>query len=582
MSIAVLLLVSVSQTHVHPEAEDGPVRHLRDGVVPAVADRAPPLHPSQVELGGLLGERFRASLEQRLLAIDEDALLAGFEKRPGEQPWIGEHVGKWLDAAARTHGATNDPALAEKIDRVLERLVATQEADGYLGTYLPEKRFGLFENADWDVWVHKYAILGAVADFRYRGEIRGLMAARRAGDLLCETFGTEGARDLVAAGTHAGMAATSVLEAMALLHRVTSEQRYLGFAHRIVARMSEEGGPDIVGDFSRGAGAHEVANAKAYEMLSNLAGLVEFHRMTANSAAIAAARAAWDDIATRHLYPSGSASVGEYFRAPGEFPWTAADHIAETCVTVTWLQFCHHLYALTGEAKYADSIETTIFNHLLAAQHPAGADWCYFTPLEGTKEFRSDINCCHSSGPRGISLLPTLAAHATPGGVGIDLLVPMTIRAELQKHSYALRCAIEPGAPARYSIIFESAEPLDLTIVLRRPHWLETEAVSIGEESTPWPRNAEQFAVTRRLDPGTAISFSLATSPRVIDGAAWNHPGAKALGYGPFLLASPPGEQVSESAISGFDASGLPIGATPFATIGANGEPFVVFRSEPR
>src|SRR5881275_3036269 len=81
----------------------------------AVADRVPdrftpaPFEAQRIE--GMLGERLRVNLEGRLLHVDEPRLLRGFEQPPGEQEWIGEHVGKYLDAAANTWRYSHDPRL---------------------------------------------------------------------------------------------------------------------------------------------------------------------------------------------------------------------------------------------------------------------------------------------------------------------------------------------------------------------------------------------------------------------------------------------------------------------------------------
>jgi hypothetical protein len=49
--------------------------------------------------------------------VNEQAILAGFEHRPGEQEWIGEHAGKFLDAAANTWVSTHDARLKILMDR---------------------------------------------------------------------------------------------------------------------------------------------------------------------------------------------------------------------------------------------------------------------------------------------------------------------------------------------------------------------------------------------------------------------------------------------------------------------------------
>src|SRR5271157_2782987 len=80
-----------------PGAADPPPK-----VPDAVPDRFLPAPFETQTVTGLLGERMRINLDKRLLAIEEDALLAGFRHQPGEQEWIGEHIGKYLDAAANT------------------------------------------------------------------------------------------------------------------------------------------------------------------------------------------------------------------------------------------------------------------------------------------------------------------------------------------------------------------------------------------------------------------------------------------------------------------------------------------------
>ncbi len=164
-----------------------------------------PLDPSEVHFtGGLLGERFDANAAARLLTLDENVLLEPFEGRQKEhQAWAGEHVGKFLHAATLTWRNTHNSALKAKIDRVASCLMATQEGDGYLGTYVEKQKW-----KDWDVWVHKYDLLGLLTYWQYTKNARALLACRRIGDLLSGTFGTGPHQlDINTAGEHVGMAA---------------------------------------------------------------------------------------------------------------------------------------------------------------------------------------------------------------------------------------------------------------------------------------------------------------------------------------------------------------------------------------
>ena len=147
--------------------------------------------------------------------------MAGYRLRPGSHPWIGEHVGKWLHAATLAWAYSGDAQLREELDRVAAELIRCQEQDGYLGTYSPDKRFGLYPGNDWDVWSHKYNLIGLMTYYEYTGDPAALQACRKMADLLIATFPAK--KSIPAAGTHVGMAATSVLEPILLLYRATGD-----------------------------------------------------------------------------------------------------------------------------------------------------------------------------------------------------------------------------------------------------------------------------------------------------------------------------------------------------------------------
>ena len=383
-------------------AQAAPIEPVPPKVPARLPDKFELLSPSQIHLGGWLGARIDANEKNRLLKVDVEPLLAGYRKRPGSHPWIGEHIGKWLHAATLAWAYTADPALKTKLDQVAADLIACQEPDGYLGTYVPEKRFGLYPGADWDVWSHKYNLIGLLTYYQYTGNEKALNACRKMGDLLIATF--PGKKSILKAGTHVGMAATSVLEPIVLLYRFTGDDRYLDFAHYLVKAWDEPGGPKIIATLLTAKKVNKTANGKAYEMLSNLVGLCELARATGDLRLLEPVTNAWNDIVENRLYITGSASAGEHFQDDHALPTVVGANICETCVTTTWIQLNLQLLRLEGYLRYANELERSFYNHLAAAQHPRGDDWCYYTALEGKKPYDPGINCCHSSGPRGMAL----------------------------------------------------------------------------------------------------------------------------------------------------------------------------------
>lgn len=69
------------------------------------------------------------------------------------------------------------------MDRIVDVLIACQNTDGYLGTYLPQNYW-----TDWDVWAHKYNLLGLLSYYAVTGYKPALESYIKMGDLLCKTF----------------------------------------------------------------------------------------------------------------------------------------------------------------------------------------------------------------------------------------------------------------------------------------------------------------------------------------------------------------------------------------------------------
>src|ERR1700679_723417 len=85
----------------------------------AIPDTLQPLDPSAVRIEGWLRARIDAHVSGRLEVVDTAPLLAGFITKPGNHPWIGEHVGKWVHAATLAWAYTGDRALKGKLDSVV-------------------------------------------------------------------------------------------------------------------------------------------------------------------------------------------------------------------------------------------------------------------------------------------------------------------------------------------------------------------------------------------------------------------------------------------------------------------------------
>jgi DUF1680 family protein len=492
-----------------------------------VHDKFVPAPYERQKIEGLLGRRLQVNLEGRLLHVDEARLLAGFQHKPGEQDWIGEHAGKFLHAAGNMWLYTHDTRLRTIMDRIARVMIASQGPDGYLGTYTEDKRW-----TSWDVWVHKYDLIGLLTYYHVTGYGPALDASRKIGDLLCRTFGERpGQRDIIKAGEHVGMAATSVLEPMVMLYRDTGEQRYLDFCDYITRAYDEQGGPRVIHSLDETGSVFKTANAKAYEMMSNLVGLAELYRLTGNRKFLEPVLAAWKDISTKRLYITGTTSSSEHFRGDFDLPGEEQSDVGEGCATVTWLQLNWQLLRLTGEAQYAQELERTVYNQLLGAQDPHNGNICYFTPLNGKKHPTPGINCCVSSEPRGISMIPQIAWGSLDRGVAVELYTPG------QAEIAGVRLKSETSFPAAGTVTLtvDPDKARRFPLFLRVPAWTrEFTATYAGRKLAGNP--GEYLKIDREWKSGDRVEIAMDMTVRLLDGGK-SYPDSVAVERGPQILA---------------------------------------------
>jgi uncharacterized protein len=449
----------------------GRTRQPAPAVAERVAERWIPIPFEAQTLGGMFAARMRVNVEGRLLHVDAATFLSAFLHRDqaGEfdGAWVGEHAGKFLDAACNALRYQEHPALRASVERMAKSLIASQAPDGYLGTYPPGRRW-----SGWDVWVHKYNLIGLLGYYGLTGDEAAIEACRAMGDLLCNTFGdSPGRGDIIAAGEHVGMAATSVLEPMCRLYRFSADPRHLEFCRYVVRAYEQPGGPHLVSSLLESGSVYRTANGKAYEMLSNLNGLVDLYRLTGESRLLDAVSRAWDDIVRTQVYHTGTVSAREHFQPEGQHLTLQSSNVGETCATVTWLQLNWRLLRLTGEARFGQEIERTVYNHLLAAQDSRNGNISYYTSWFGPKEWTDAVLCCVSSGPRGIALIPQLVWGVDSGALVINLYTPGRAQVVLGDVRVQVVCETAFPADGDIKVILTPERASRFTVRLRVPEW---------------------------------------------------------------------------------------------------------------
>ena len=373
--------------------------------------------PASVQLDpeGRLGERFQGNINYLRYQHDyygED-MLEAFATRhysPGkllERAWDGEYAGKWLDAATRTAVNTGNDAQLAMVDAFAASLRQRQQPDGYMGIKLPTNRVLNNWEQDWDLWCQWNAMIGFLTHYELRRERTSLEAASRVGEWIVKTYGPVEKKNssFINGKTNGGMTNVVLIGQLVRLYRHTGNEDLLEFVGQVIRHY-----PPIQQMLSSG----EPYLFHPYMLGAVLTGVVEFAKETKDYKMLAKVEQVWDGMVSDHLFPTGSLGDREDL-SDGPLKDTPNSQLQETCATTEWIFFTQSLYEITGRAKYAEALERTCYNALLAAQSADGMKWCYWTPLRYSKHwFHGPTRCCVWSGPRGIARLPQLI-YATKG-----------------------------------------------------------------------------------------------------------------------------------------------------------------------
>jgi DUF1680 family protein len=517
---------------------------------------------------GLLAQRVELWERNRLWhMVDGEGgyMLSGFQSRPGKHPWQGEHVGKWLHAATLAYERTGNAKLGKKLLETVERLLAAQEPNGYLGTYAGKDRFYTIPAAkNWDVWTHRYTLYGLLTYERFHPDDRVVKASERIADLLIGTFG-EGKADITRNGTRRGISSTTVLESIMMLYERTREERFLKFAEHIVKCGENAPGLRLMGAMLKKEDVSGPGGGKAYQLLANLLGYAILYKHTGDQRYLEAAQNGWENIKARHVYITGGpwsrhmAYNGnrECFALPRDFE--PAEAVVETCSTTTWIQLNLHLLELTGLARYAAEAERAVFNALMAAQHREGIDWCYYTRAnEDYRQYSPKITCCASSGPRALEMFSRYLIGEVDGGISLASLVPCSaILPEAFGKAKIKVTGSYPCSP-QVGIRFEEAGGKEFALEFRDPADARLTSTRINGEDIALRKNDRGFyRISRAWKRGDCVDIhfeyllkSHIETPR--DGARW-----VAFSYGPWALTQTieKGAAVAESFVGkGFEA----------------------------
>ena len=509
--------------------------------------------PPQVgyDVGGMIGRRLAANLEQWLLVAPQanPAMLEMFRDRDRHPrrdlvPWAGEFAGKYLTSAVLCHRVLPDDRLHRALASFVEKLIRTQDPDGYLGPFpMGDRLTGRTRDGErplWDLWGHYHCILGLLLWHDETGHREALEACCRAADHICTRFlgSEERVRDAEAEEMNMAIA-----HAMALLYQRTGEPRYLELVRDVEREWTSPGAGDYVRQALAGIPFYQTPKPR-WESLHDIQAISVLYEVTGEEAYREAFEQIWRSIALTDRHNTGGFSSGE--KATGN-PYDPA--AIETCCVVAWMALSVDMLKMTGDPRVADELELSTFNAALGAQSPSGRWWTYNTPMDGVRkasahdivfqarEGAPELNCCSVNGPRTLGMLSEWALVQDPVGYVLNYYGPSTFSLYLPNGAPLIltqRTDYPCGGAVQIEIDLDT--PACFTLKFRVPGWSTVSTATLNARNLGTITPGSYLELEREWRRGDTISLKFDMSLRVWLGEKEAR-GKVSLYCGPVLLA---------------------------------------------
>jgi DUF1680 family protein len=456
--------------------------------------------------------------------------------------WLGEQPGKWLEAAVYASATWRSAALETKARGVLARMLAAQDEDGYLGITDPAVRTRRHPMRGMDPYELYFTLHALLSVFDEWGSEPARKAAMRIGDFFLASV-KEGVAEfwplpkpITIAGheVHYGMEGSLLLDPMMRLYEATGDKRYLDWCRWVLSsidRWTVFGTYSNLGKVADGAMRLNDVQTKvhAHTLHMNMLGFLRLYETTGDPQLLRNVLGAWPAIMEAHRYITGGVSLGESYREPHQLFNTG--QTVETCASMSWLILNQRLLELTGNPAHADAMESVIWNHLFAAQTWESDGYNYFCALNGWKPegYFTGPNCCSSSGPRIMAMLPTFLYGASRDAVFIDQYVPSRASLRMNGHALGLRVSADyPEGPNAAVEITDLDAPQTFALNLRIPRWCSNPSIKVNGQ----PGGAA--SMRREWKRGDRVEISLPMETKWVEGDYTNQ-GLAALTRGPLV-----------------------------------------------
>jgi hypothetical protein len=221
-----------------------------------------------------------------------------------------------------------------------------------------------------------------------------------------------------------------------------------------------------------------------------------------------------DSVTNHRMYVTGG--IGPSERNEGftdDYDLPNEDAYQETCASAGMVFWNYRMLKLTGDARYADVMELSLYNALAAGVSLAGDTFCYVTPLASRGDFKRDpwfgVPCCPTTIARFVPALGRYIYSESPDGLWVNLFIAGQVNANLAGKKVTLRQSGNYPWDGKIKLSVGVEAPQDFVLRVRIPGWASTADFQVNGERLS-PRVVNGYAeIHRSWSNGDTIDLNL-------------------------------------------------------------------------
>jgi hypothetical protein len=472
----------------------------------------------------------------------------------------GDHVGpafhdgdfyKMLEGMIMVWSASRDAETEKNIDAIIETIAKTQRTDGYIHTPVvikqlqkkeEKKEFG--ERLDFETYNMGHLMTAGCLHYRLTGKKNLLNVAINATDFLYNFYkraSAELARNAICPSHYMG-----VIE----MYRTTRDSRYLELAKNLIAiRSLVENGTD---DNQDRVPFLKMDKAMGHAVRANYlyAGVADVYAETGDDSLMIVLDKIWHNVTEQKMYvtgacgalydgvsPDGTSYVPAYnqkvHQAYGrdfQLPNLTAHN--ESCANIGNILWNWRMFLASGEARFADVMELTMYNSLLAGVSLDGKGYFYTNPLSVAQDspftlrwskeregYISFCNCCPPNTIRTIAEIGNYVYTTSNKGLWVNLYGSNNLKTKLSDGT-TLKLNQQTDYPwsGKIDLKMEECSGKQFSVFLRIPGWaVSAEILVNGKKQNLAAKPGSYAELSGNWKKGDMITLNLPMDAQLIE-----------------------------------------------------------------